>query len=327
MQEKKFKEYYIKRGNTPEVSDEAVKAVKEWETQLKRTGKKINTATVEDLKSYIATLMEAGENTDERLLAITRYLHLTKKNEIYSHMAAVLGGRGVYDSISDRLGKIAGKKKQRQVFRGFKQPPLGSTPETYPRCTRDLLVRLNLALTPEQIRQTLAGNHHRIPAEEYTDMKKRYEAAKTMDEFLAGEHKRLVKELEGAMKSGRFWYEQEITPDVIEFVKNDQKIQNGVLEGDVVIKTKIPFNPKLWLTERDPKMKRYYACHCQLARSSILDGDSKRLEGFCYCSAGYEKNSLEVVLGVPLEVEVLESVLAGDDVCKFAIKIPIDKIK
>jgi len=81
------------------------------------------------------------------------------------------------------------------------------------------------------------------------------------------------------------------------------------------------------LTERDPKMKRYYACHCQLARSSILDGDSKELEGFCYCSAGYEKNSLEVVLGLPLEVEVLESVLAGDDVCKFAIKIPIDKIK
>jgi len=129
------------------------------------------------------------------------------------------------------------------------------------------------------------------------------------------------------MRSGKLWYEQEITPDVVQLVKDDPRIQVGVLQGDVVIKTKIPYNPKMWLIEKDPKMRRYLACHCQLARTAILEGDTKALGGFCYCSAGYEKTPLEVVLEVPLEVEVIESVLKGDNVCKFSIKIPPDKLK
>jgi len=46
-------------------------------------------------------------------------------------------------------------------------------------------------------------------------MKKRWNTAKTLEEFLAGEHNQLVAELEEAMKSGRLWYEQEITPEVV----------------------------------------------------------------------------------------------------------------
>ncbi|MCJ7634717.1 hypothetical protein MUP77_20290 [Candidatus Bathyarchaeota archaeon] len=144
---------------------------------------------------------------------------------------------------------------------------------------------------------------------------------KNLKKFLEGEHSLLVAELEEAMKSGRLWYEQEITPEVVEFVRGDQMIQNGVLEGNVVLKSKIPFAPAKWLQEKDPKMRRYYACHCQLARDRILTDNSKPLATFCHCSAGYEKLPLEVALGVPLEVEVLENVLEGGDRCRFAIKI------
>jgi hypothetical protein len=182
-------------------------------------------------------------------------------------------------------------------------------------------------LTPEQVKDVLAGNHHRIPAESLAGAKKRWEEAKTMAEFLKGEHQRLVNELEETMKSGRLWYEQVITPEVVEFVKGDQTIQNGVVKGNKVIKSKIPFDPDRWLREKDPKMKRYYACHCQLAREAILKGEEKPLGTFCYCSAGYEKYPLEIALGVPLKVEVLESVLSGGDRCRFAVTIPKDKMK
>jgi len=148
-----------------------------------------------------------------------------------------------------------------------------------------------------------------------------------MDEFLKGEYDRLIDELEKAMKSGRYWYEQEITPEVLELIKADQIIQIGVLQGDVLLKSKIPFAPAKWLNEKDPKMRRYYACHCQLARNAMLSGTSKPLSTFCYCSAGYEKLPLEIALNKPLEVEVLESILEGGDKCRFAIKIPKHLLK
>ena len=87
------------------------------------------------------------------------------------------------------------------------------------------------------------------------------------------------------------------------------------------------YDPDRWLKEKDPKMRRYYACHCQLAREAILNDVSEPLGTFCYCSAGYEKLPLEVILGVPLKVEVLESALAGGERCRFSIKIPKDKLK
>jgi len=327
MREVSFRAYYSKRGIDAQATYKAVEAVKTWERHLRSSGKTIGSSNVEDLKTYISKLISEGKNTDDRLLAISRYVYWVKKNDLFVYMAAVLGGRGVYESIGEKLDKVAGKSTRNEVFDGFVTPPLGSPPETYPSCTKALLDRLNVSLPSEIMKEALAGNHHRIPLTAYTEMKKRYDSAETIDEFLVGEHGRLVAELEETMKSGRLWYEQEITPEVVEFVRKDQRIQNGIRQGDVIIKTKIPFDPKRWLEEKDPKMKRYYACHCQLARSAILEGAAKPLSDFCYCSAGYEKYPLEVMLGVPLKVEVLESVLAGDDVCKFAVKIPHEKLK
>ena len=327
MEEKEYREYLSKRGLKGRAVEKAVAAVGEFEHSLKDAGKELGSASVTDLKTYISGLVSSGANTEDRLVALSRYFWLTKRNELFSHFAAILGGRGVYASISERLGTIAGEEKRVEVFDGFEEPPLGVTPDTYPACTKELLDRLEAVLPPEQVKMVLAGNHHRIPVEHFAEMMKRWEKAPSMEDFLEGEHGRLVAELEDAMRSGRLWYEQVITPEVVEYVKKDQTIQNGVVQGDVVLKSKIPFAPATWLKEKDPKLRRYYACHCQLAREAILADTANPLGTFCYCSAGYEKLPLEVVLGASLEVEVLESALSGDEKCRFAIKIPKDKLK
>lgn len=327
MKENEYRKYLRKREMKAEAIEDAVTAVKEFEERLRSTGKSFESASLGDLKTYIAGLIANGLNTPEKLNALSRYFWLTKRNDFYSHFAAILGGRGVYDSICDRLTEVAGEGLRSKVFDGFDKPPLGSMPNAYTACTKDLLDRLTAFLSPEDVKKVLAGNHHGIPMEAFDGKVRRWAASKTMEEFLAGEHERLVTELEDAMKSGRLWYEQVITPEVVEYVRSDPTIQNGVLVGDVVLKSKIPFNPDKWLKEKDPKMRRYYACHCQLARDAILNDTAKPLSTFCYCSAGYEKLPLEVVLGVPLEVEVLESVLAGGEMCRFAVKIPKDKLK
>ncbi|MCX6654826.1 MAG: hypothetical protein NTY03_06855 [Candidatus Bathyarchaeota archaeon] len=327
MEENEYRKYLRKREMKVEAVEDAVVAVKEFEKWLGSGGKTFMSASLEDLKMYIAGLVSGGLNTHDRLLALSRYFWLTKRNDFYSYFAAILGGRGVYNSIGDRLTEVAGEEKRSEVFDGFDEPPLGTAPDAFPACTKELLDRLNAFLTPEDVKKVLAGNHHRIPLEVFAEKVKRWEASKTMEEFLAGEHKRLIAELEDASNSGRLWYEQVITPEVVEYVRGDQTIQNGILVGNVVLKSKIPFNPDKWLKEKDPKMRRYYACHCQLARDAILNDIAEPLSTFCYCSAGYEKLPLEVILGAPLEVEVLESVLAGGERCRFAVKIPKDKLK
>jgi hypothetical protein len=327
LEENEYRKYLMKRGMKEGAVEDAVAAVKELEEKLREEGKTFESTSLGDLKDYVYELIKGGLNTSERLLALARYFWLIKRNDFYSYFAAILGGQGVYDSIGERLIEVAGKEKYNEVFNGFEEPPLGSASDAYPECTNELLRRLTSNINLKDVKTVLAGNHHKIPVEAFAEMGKRWQASKTMKEFLAGEHKRLVTELEDVMKSGRLWYEQQITPEVVEYVRSDQTIQNGVLGGDIVLKSKIPFNPDKWLKEKDSKMRRYYACHCQLARDAILNDTAEPLGTFCYCSGGYEKLPLEVVLGVPLEVEVLESVLAGDERCRFAVKIPKEKLK
>jgi hypothetical protein len=48
---------------------------------------------------------------------------------------------------------------------------------------------------------------------------------------------------------------------------------------------------------------------------------------FCNCSGGYYKNYWEAVFDQPVKVELLESVLMGDQVCKFALHLPPEIIE
>jgi len=138
---------------------------------------------------------------------------------------------------------------------------------------------------------------------------------------------RFIEELTGYLKRGAIWYEQEITPEVLELVKGNQEIQNGVRHGDKIYVSKIPFAPKQYLTEKDPVMKRYHACHCQLVRTAIRDGKPKISPVFCYGSGGYEKLPYDVIFDEPVKIELLESALKGDMRCRFAIIIPEGKMK
>jgi hypothetical protein len=60
-------------------------------------------------------------------------------------------------------------------------------------------------------------------------------------------------------------------------------------------------------------------CLCTFAESKP-EGLSPR---YCYCSVGYVKEWFGRKFGKPVEVELLSSVLRGDDWCKFKITVPV----
>jgi hypothetical protein len=185
-----------------------------------------------------------------------------------------------------------------------------------------LLVERLMELGPDVAHEVLAGNHHGIPVESFNKHKKWFEEADDLEAFLKKMHEEAVAELDEHAKSGKVWYESTITPETVEYVRGNQEVLAAVRDGDYLYMTKFPYAPRDWMEATDPTMKRFYACHCPLARAAILKGDPDIPLDWCYCSGGFNKMKFDVVFGEPTEVEVLKSVLAGDDICRFRVRIP-----
>jgi len=97
----------------------------------------------------------------------------------------------------------------------------------------------------------------------------------------------------------------------------------GIREGKQIIATKIPKSGYLeeYFETEDPLEKRKLYCHCPRVRENV--GEEPQLpDTYCYCGAGFYQGIWETVLREPVQVEVLESVMEGGDVCKIAIHLP-----
>lgn len=325
--EDKFVKHLQQRGLSWKQVDFCLGAVREFEQHLEAKGASLDSVTVDRLKCYVALLMAEGKNSMDRLISVARYCRFAKKNDLFIYLVSIVGAADVLPGIGERLAIVAGEEVRKRVFRGIKMPPLGSPQEDYPPLTQKIMDRMEAELPIETCREILTWNYHKVPLEAFKEMKERFEKAKSIDKFLADEHKRFVEELASHMKEGRLWYEQEITPAVLEFVKNNPEVNLGVRRGNKIYALKFPYVPEQYLKEKEPKMKRFYACHCQLARTAVRDGKPNISSTFCYCSAGYEKIRFDVIFGEPIEIKLLESVLKGDPQCRFAITIPKGKMK
>jgi hypothetical protein len=327
LKEKTFRKYLEGRKLSETGIESSVTAVREFEKYLRKRKTTLKSAGVDVLREYIALLIEEDKNSEDRLVAIARYCYVARKNDLYIYFTQILGASDVLPAIGERLATIAGKAAHRRVFHDLEMPPLGSPQESYPKLTQMVLDRMEAELPAGTCREVLTWNYHNIPIEAFKDSKERFEKAASIDEYLKGEHKRLIEEMENCMKEGRPWYEQEMTPEVVGFVRGNQEICTGVRRGDKVYKTKIPYAPGQFLKERDPAMKKHYACHCQLVRTALRNGKPGIPATFCYCSAGFEKLHFDAIFGEPVEVELLETLLKGDARCRFAIRIPRSKMK
>jgi hypothetical protein len=322
MQEDRFVEFLKSRNQSEEAIRTAVHCVREFEAYLADTGVSLASFTVPDLRNYASSLIDLNENTMERFLALARYAYVAGLNEVFIYFTAMLGGREVLPSIAAELAKVAGEQARDAIFTGVELPPLGSPPEQFPEVTARLVDRL-LGLGQDTCHKVLACNHHGIPVEHFYRHKAWFQAAGSIDAFLKKVHEEAIAELERHAKEGKIWYEQEITPEVVDLVRGDQEVLSAVRDGEYLYMTKIPYAPKDWLKATDPVMRRYYACHCPLARAAIVAGKPEIPLDWCYCSGGFEMMMFDVVFDEPTQVEVLESVLAGDPRCRFRVRIPI----
>lgn len=321
MKNTEYSEFLRSRNMDDNAINTALEHVNDFEEYLMRDGRDIDSVQVQSVKRYFTAIIAEGKNSMQRFVDLARYFYITDQNEVYIYIISTISGREVLESISEKLASKVDTDCRDDVFEDIEAPPLGSPPDAYPGKTCLLANRL-MKLGSETCHDILADNHHGIPQESYNNPIRWFEESDSIDDFLRRLHKERISVLQHHLDEGKVWFEQEITAEIIELVKGNQEILSAVRDGEYLYITKIPYSPKNWMNETDSVMKRYYACHCPLAREAIIMNGPDIPIDWCYCSGGFAKYMFDVLFGEPTEVEVLQSVLAGDTICRFRIKLP-----
>lgn len=309
------------RGLDDAAIDRALETVRTLERSLP-SGSGIATSTLSQIDAAIARMAESGAVDERALMALARYFSVLGHDDASIRLLAYLLPVGVLEAMGERLGSLEGDDRAGRVMSRFSIPPVGSPPESYPAATARYVSALLDELGPERAAKALAWNVHGIPASAFAAERDRLSELGSIDAWLRDYHDRQVAELARHAADGTLWFEQRITPAVVEFVRANQEIQGGVRDGDRIYVTKIPYDPDRFLRSTDPLERRRLACHCPLAASSITATGAGVDAAWCACSAGFTKFMFDVAFGEETEAEILSSVLAGDPVCRFAIRVP-----
>lgn len=89
-------------------------------------------------------------------------------------------------------------------------------------------------------------------------------------------------------------------------------------EGRVIYSSKKPRDPQAFAAATSTAEKRRAACFCPIIRNQLDEGMPIT---FCYCGAGWYRRQWEGATGKPVRIDVVESLLKGDERCTFAIHL------
>ena len=272
--------------------------------------------------AFSRILIAEGQNSEENFLTLARYGLFIKNNAVFVAFLEVLDGGEAQENLYKRVAERYGEALRDEVFAEIGVAPYGLPTPKKPRTMQPVIARLERALGVDACRALIGDSLRDLPDEYYAKERELYLSCRDVDAYIARKKQEFVAQLAACQRESRLFFAQEVTDEVLAFVRAEPEIGGGVRVGAVVYETKIPFLTKEYLAETDPTLKRYYYCHCPWAREAIRSGEEVA-PIFCNCSAGFHKKPWEAALGQRIEVDVLESVLAGADRCRFAIHLPV----
>ena len=320
VDEQGFREMLVGREVPEDEIETAIELVTRFEASREIDGAP---AMREAAWAFSRRLSEEGLNTQENYVTLARYGLFTRSDELFVAILELLDGAEAQPNLYARVGEVFGDKVRDEVFAGIGVAPLGLPTSDKPGAMHPVVQRLEAKVGAEACRALLGDSLRDLPDEYYVQDQERFAASRALDAYLQLRKQAFIERLEACRDEGRLFFAQEIDDDVIDFVKSVPEMGGGRREGNVIYETKIPFLTKQYLTETDPVLKRYYYCHCPWAREGVKNGDVTLAPTFCNCSAGFHKKPWTVIYGERVRAEVLESVLMGDERCRFAIRLPI----
>jgi hypothetical protein len=212
------------------------------------------------------------------------------------------------------LDEVVGEEVRKEVMAGCEELSSQSPRQEVILWSKTAMDRLDSLVEEEMRREIMTRCACHYPEAGLLDIRERFRETKDLN--LA--HQMLQEKFESFLKDTL-----KLDGPMIKDVVSRGWGLAGIKEGNKIIATKIPKSGNLvaYMTETDPQVKRQHYCHCPRLRDMVKTSDTIS-STYCYCSAGYYQNIWEVILEQPVEVEVLENVLSGDELCKFAIYLP-----
>jgi len=197
------------------------------------------------------------------------------------------------------LDRVLGQAARQEVMQGGDVPAMESTVDERFQWVKGVVERLDRLVDEDQRYDILSSCAHVFPQGQIDKLRAVYEDARTR-----------TGDPLGAVDA------------VIEFMDQDPGWgERPLRQGHVLYSSKAPRDPKGYANAKDEREKRQAYCFCPLVRSNLDEGMSRT---FCYCGAGWYRQQWEGAIGKPVRVEIVRSVLQGDDVCRFAIHLPED---
>ncbi len=108
------------------------------------------------------------------------------------------------------------------------------------------------------------------------------------------------------MYDDHFWYEK------------------PVRRGNVLYMRKNPYDPEGYKNAPTPAERRKAYCHCSFVHPHLDEIPARLSPTFCYCGAGWYRRLWEGVLGQPVKIAQVETLLKGNDCCSMTITLPFE---
>jgi hypothetical protein len=321
-----FERYLEQRGTTRTGTAAALGIAERFEQFMAGRGGRVATAPVGEVRAFLRILVEEDANTWENLLALARFANFSGNRAAGVEVLGLIDGSEALGNLIAAAGEALGEERVAEVLDGVAVPPLGTPLSDLPPVTAVVMRRLSEALGPDGLATILSECLRDLDDAWYAADRAAFLASSDIDAFLEWRRSDFLETLERCRDEDELFFTQPVTDGVIDLVRGDPEMHSGVRVGATISEVKIPHMAAEWLAAEDPVTRRYHACHCPWVKESLREGESDVPAAFCACSAGFHKRYWEAVLGRPLQAEIVESVLAGDDRCRIAIHLPDDLI-
>ena len=198
------------------------------------------------------------------------------------------------------LERVLGTAGRETILGGAESLDPESSPEGRFRWARSAVTRLDETADEDQTYDVLSSCAHVFPPGQLEKLRRVYEGAREQ----SADPLQAVDAVREFMRTDPGW--------------NDRQ---GYRQGRVLYHTKNPADPGAYAAAETVEEKRAAYCFCPILKGKLDEGMPV---SYCYCGSGWYRQQWEAATGKPVRVEVVKSVLKGDEVCQFAVHLAED---
>jgi effector-binding domain-containing protein len=203
--------------------------------------------------------------------------------------------------FADGVEKVTNKKNRRDILGSGPFPNIDSSLDERFKITKSMIKSAE-RLGDDKCYDVVSRCAHRFP--------------KSQISKLSNVYKKVYREGGDFLKA---------VDAVIEFMADDPGWgEKPLRKGNIIYSSKTPRDPKSFEKATTTEEKRKAYCFCPIIRERL---DKGMPAAFCYCGAGWYRQQWEGAISRPVKIEIVESLLKGDDRCQFAIYLPEDGVK